>query len=216
MQEKCKTTRQSWFLEHPKVYYIPNYSMTRCGYFILGRGIEKNPTRYRILICLPRKKLGFTHHPITSITVTTKMITFLLAPEIPTKTFICHWHVVIGGTPSRKNNMENPFFFKLKQLHLQMVVSSKFFHLAKIYNIHLGINLHLQKMFTSTFTWNSKTAIFKWLMLHCHVNFLGMEIQNKTMATGSLPVWWRPRLAFWGPWDVKLLAPPGGKHGGQS
>lgn len=71
-------------------------------------GSKKNPTRYRILICLPSKKLGFTHHPIT---VTTKMTAFFFGPEIPTETFICHWHVVIGGTPPRKTNMENLFFF---------------------------------------------------------------------------------------------------------
>ena len=139
-RKSAKQPGGPWFLEHPKVYYIPNYSMTRCGYFILGRGIEKNPTRYRILICLPSKKLGFTHLPIT---VTTKMITFLFGPEIPTTTFICHWHVVIGGTPSRKNNMENPFFLLTK-----LTTSSNGcpFHVFP----H-GKNIHLQMMFPSMF-----------------------------------------------------------------
>lgn len=130
-------------MEHPKVYYIPTYSMTRCGYFILGRGIEKFPTRYRILICLPTKKLGF---PPPNVTVTTKMTAFLLAPEIPTKTFICHWHVVIGGTPPRKNNMENLFFFITK---LTTSSNGCLFHVFP----H-GKNIHLQMMFSSTFSWN--------------------------------------------------------------
>ena len=80
-------SRHSWNTPRYITYSTTQWLDVVISFWAVGS--KKNPTRYRILICLPSKKLGFTHHPITSITVTTKMITFFFGPEIPTTTFIC-------------------------------------------------------------------------------------------------------------------------------
>ncbi len=78
-------------------------------------------------------------------------------------------------------------------------------NLTWLKNLNFSKEVHLQ------------TVVFT-CFVHCHVNFLGWRSKRKLWprVPRQFAHWHKsPRLTSWGPWAVKLLAPPGGKHGVQ-